>query len=211
MKKYKNYLILVIFTMGIQALMYFSIKFIITNYNMINSVIKSVPLIKHFVLFYDLWYPFIIINTFIVYKYDKKLFNFLIVTMLIGAFMSHVTFIIYPTMLERPTIEVKNIIDWILDFTYKTDTPAVNCLPSMHCVYCFITSYYILKIENMNPKIKLSIVTFSILIVLSTIFIKQHIVEDVILALIYTIVAIIIVNCNKNLINKIFNKLKLNL
>lgn len=211
MKKYKNYLILVIFTMGIQALMYFSIKSIITNYNMINSVIKSVPLIKHFVLFYDLWYPFIIINTFIVYKYDKKLFNFLIVTMLIGAFMSHVTFIIYPTMLERPTIEVKNIIDWILDFTYKTDTPAVNCLPSMHCVYCFITSYYILKIENMNPKIKLSIVTFSILIVLSTIFIKQHIVEDVILALIYTIVAIIIVNCNKNLINKIFNKLKLNL
>ena len=191
--------------------MYFSIKSIITNYNMINSVIKSVPLIKHFVLFYDLWYPFIIINTFIVYKYDKKLFNFLIVTMLIGAFMSHVTFIIYPTMLERPTIEVKNIIDWILDFTYKTDTPAANCLPSMHCVYCFITSYYILKIENMNPKIKLSIVTFSILIVLSTIFIKQHIVEDVILALIYTIVAIIIVNCNKNLINKIFNKLKLNL
>ncbi len=210
MKKYKNYLILVVFTMGIQALMYFSIKSVITNYNVINSVIKSLPLIKPFVLFYDLWYPFIILNTFIVYRYDKKLFNYLIITMLIGAFMSHVTFIIYPTMLERPTIEVKNIIDWILDFTYKTDTPAVNCLPSMHCVYCFITSYYILRIKNMNPKIKVSIVTFSMLIVLSTIFIKQHIIEDIILAVIYVFIAILVVNCNKNLINKIFTKLKLN-
>ena len=79
---------------------------------------------------------------------DQKNFKYLIVTMLIAAFLSHITFIIYPTMINRPNIEVKNIIDYILDLTYKSDTPAVNCLPSRHCVYCFIMMYYILKNKN---------------------------------------------------------------
>ena len=201
MKKYKKYILVIILVMGIQGLSYFLIKSFINDYHIINSFI-DIPLIKSFVYFYDLWYPFIILNTFIIYKYDKKLFNMLIATMVISTIMAHITFIIYPSMVLRPDINVTGLTSWILDFTYKTDTPAINCLPSMHCIYCFVTSYYIIKCKNMNIKKRIPIVIFSALIVLSTLFVKQHILEDVILAFIYVTIAVIVVHLLRNKITK---------
>ena len=209
MKKYsdlKKYLILVGFTMLSQALVYFVIKNFLSEYHIISSIIDT-PIIKYFVYFYDLWYPFILINTFIIYKSDIKLFYTLIATMLTGALLSHITFLVYPSMVVRPIIEVKSFTDFILDFTYKTDTPPVNCLPSMHCVYCFVTSYYIIKCKNININKRLAIITFSFLIVLSTLFIKQHIIEDVILSFIYTIISILLVYHNKEKIIALFDKI----
>ncbi len=191
--------------MGSQAAIYFLIKCIISDYNVITSVINF-PFIKQFVYFYDSWYPFIILSAFIIFKHDSKQFNLLIATMLVTAFIGQITFVVYPSMIIRPSIEVKNITDWILNFTYKADTPAINCLPSMHCVYCFIISYYIATTKNINIKSKSLIITYSILIVFSTLFIRQHVVEDVILALIYTIVGIIIIHKNKERINNLINK-----
>ena len=201
MKKYKKYILVVVLVMGMQGLSYFLIKNFINDYHIINSFI-DIPLIKSFVYFYDLWYPFIVLNTFIIYKYDRKLFSMLIATMLIATVMAHITFIIYPSMVLRPDINVTGLTSWILDFTYKTDTPAINCLPSMHCIYCFVTSYYIIKCKNMSIKKRLPIVIFSALIVLSTLFIKQHILEDVILAFIYVTIAVIVVHLLRNKITK---------
>ena len=208
MKKYKKYLIFILITMGSQALIYFLIKLFINDYNIINSFL-DVPLIRPFIFIYDSWYPFIILITFIIYKHNKNLFYILISTMLFSAFISQITFIAYPSMITRPTIEVHNLTDWLLDFTYKADTPAVNCLPSMHCIYCFITGFYILKCKEVSSKIRFSIITYSFLIVLSTLFTKQHIIEDVLLAIIYTIISITVIYLNKERIIKIFNKLKI--
>lgn len=196
MKKYINkyikFIILTTIVLGIQSLLYFSSKLFINNYHIINSFIEF-PLIKIFVYPYNLWYPFIILNMFIIYKYDKNKFGPLITTMLITTIMANITFILYPSMMIRPKIEVTNFTTWLLDYTYRIDTPAVNCLPSMHCMFCFITSYYILACKNIKINKKIPIILFSFIIILSTIFIKQHIIEDAILALIYTTLAVIIV------------------
>ena len=205
MKKYKDYLILIIFTMGTQALIYYGTKVFTSNYHIISSV-ADIPLIKPFIYFYGSWYPFILLCTFLVYLHDKKLFKSLIATMLIAAFLAQLTFIIYPSEIVRPSIEVKNITDWLIDFTYRSDDPPVNCLPSMHCIYCFITSFYILKCKNL--KYRYPIIIYSFLIVISTVLVKQHIIEDIFLAFIYTITTIIIVKINEEKIAKLFNKLK---
>ena len=208
MKKYKDYLILTIFTMGSQALLYFLIKVFISDYNILKTII-NVPLVKPFIFIYNSWYPFIILNTFIIYKNDKKMFKYLITTMLITAFFAHITFIVYPSEIIRPEIVVNNFTDWFINFTYKADTPAINCLPSMHCAYCFITSYYILKCKKINFKSKFLIVSYSFLIVLSTLFTKQHIIEDAALALVYTSIAVLIVSISKERIINFFKKIKL--
>ncbi len=204
MKKYIKYLNLIIFTMGSQALLYYSIKLFVSDFNVIHSII-DIPLIKPFILFYDSWYPFIILSTYIVYKYDQKQFNYMISAMLIGALLAQITFILFPSMIVRPEIEINNIFDLMIDLTYKSDNPPVNCFPSMHCVYCFVTSYYILRCKKLKPKYKLLITIFSLLIVLSTVFIKQHIVEDIALAFIYTVMAIIIVYLTKINIDILFD------
>ena len=192
MKKYIKFIILTTITLGIQSLLYFSTKLFINNYNIINSFIEF-PLIKIFVYPYNLWYPFIILNMFIIYKCDKKKFRPLIATMLITTILANMTFILYPSMMIRPKIEITNFTTWLLDYTYKIDTPAVNCLPSMHCMFCFVTNYYIIKCNNLDINKKIPITIFSLIIILSTLFIKQHIIEDAILALIYTTISISIV------------------
>ena len=207
MKKYSNFIILIIFTLGTQALMYYSIKNVVSDYHIINSMVE-VPLIKEFVYFYDIWYPFIILNAFLIFKNNTKAFYFLIATMLLTAFLAQVTFIVFPSMIIRPDIEVNSITSYLLDLTYKSDTPAVNCLPSMHCIYCFIVSYYLLVHTKINNKYKILLTAISFLIVLSTVFIKQHIIEDVLLSITYTTISTIIVYFSEEVIVKLLNKLK---
>ena len=176
-----------------QALSYFLIKNFISDYHVINSFLNF-PYIKFFIYFYDSWYPFIFLCVLLIYKFDRKNYSKIILTMILAAILANITFIVYPSMIIRPNIEVKTFTDWLIDFTYKNDTPAVNCLPSMHCVSCFIICYYISRVKNLNIKYKSLIIIYSFIIVLSTLFIKQHVIEDAILALIYTIISIIIIH-----------------
>ena len=197
MKKYFKLIIIILLMSGTQFLLYFLNKVFISDYNIINSFL-DVPFNGYFIYFYNAWYPFILICYFLIYKYDNKLFKPLLATVILTAILSEITFVIYPTEVLRPTIEVNNVTSWLVDLTYKMDYPAVNCLPSLHCIYCFIMGYYIYISKNINKNGKIFIIIFSFMIVLSTLFVKQHIIEDVILSLIYTTISIIIV--------KIFNK-----
>ena len=201
MKKYKEFLKSIGIVLITQGIMYFIIKLFINNYNTLNSAFDF-PLIKYFVYFYDTWYPFILFSSFIVYKSNKDIYYKLIFTLIISTIMAHITFIVYPTIIERPNIEVHSLTDFILDITYKSDTPAVNCLPSVHCLYCFILMFYIFKSK---AKYKIPIIIYLILIVLSTVFIHQHIVEDIILSFIYTIISITLVHIFYNKLKKILN------
>ena len=203
MKKYEKFIISIAIVMITQATVYFCIKSFQTHFNVITSFIQ-VPVIKYFVYFYDSWYPFILFTSFIVFKHDKEAYFKLAITLMLSAFIAHITFLIYPTMVIRPeNFKVETLTDWALYITYKTDTPAVNCLPSVHCLYCFIVSYYVIVSHNLKAKYKIMISIYSLLIILSTVFIAQHIVEDIILSLIYTILIIPFVY----LLVKIFKKL----
>lgn len=177
-----------------EALIYFLIKNFIHDYNNISTLGIEFPLIKEFIYIYNSWYPFVFITAFIGYRKDKELYKKLIFAMIIGIILSQLTFIIYPTIVIRPEIEVKNLTDYILYLTYYFDTPAVNCLPSVHCLLCFISMYYITINKNLKNKIKIPIIIYFILIVLSTFFTQQHLLIDAILAFIYTIISIIIVH-----------------
>ena len=114
--------------------------------------------------------------------------------MIIGILLSDLTFLIYPTIIVRPEIEIKGFTDLILYLTYYFDTPAVNCVPSVHCLFCFISIYYVTLNKKIKTQIKVPIITYLILIILSTLFIKQHLLIDVVVASIYTIISIFLTN-----------------
>ena len=193
MAKYKEYLKSIAIILGTNAASYFLIKLFIKHYNVLDSFIK-VPIVKGFVFFYDSWYPFIILMALVIYLHDRDKYHKLLFAMLITMILSYITFVSYPTMVERPVIEVKTFLDWVLDITYKTDTPAVNCLPSLHCIFSFLIAYYAFISKKLKKWAKCTILIYTILIALSTVFISQHVVEDIILAIIYTIIAILLVH-----------------
>ena len=202
MKKYKSFIKSIAIMLGYQFIVYFTIKELQSNFHILNSFL-NVPLLKGFVYFYDVWYPFILFCAFIVFYFDKENYKKLIYTMVIATIMSEITFLVYPTMVIRPEITVNSLTDFILYITYKLDSPAVNCLPSVHCLYCFITSFYIITSKNLKPLYKTLICLFSFSIVLSTVFIHQHIIEDAFLSLAYTSLTILLVYFFKDKIKKV--------
>ena len=149
MKKYFKYLIIITILLILQALTYFVTKQLIHEYHIMKSFI-DVPLIKPFIYAYNSWYPFLVISTFLVFKYENKLFRPLIYTIIFVDIMALITFFIYPTEMVRPEIVVNDFTTWLIDFTYKSDTPAVNCLPSLHCILTFICIFYVMVSKNIK-------------------------------------------------------------
>ena len=169
----------------LNAFIYFFIKLFITNYNLIGSSLDSlIPFLPSFIYLYMSWYPFEIYTLFKIYKADKNNYIKTIIALALSLLIMHFIFIIYPTMVDRPVVESFNsLTTLILYITFKSDTP-VNCFPSGHCMLCFIMIFSILKSKNISINRKALLVTINILIVLSTLFVKQHVIYDVIGSLI---------------------------
>ncbi len=203
-KKYKDYIKPITIILLTNALLYFFIKTFITNYHIISPKINF-KLIPEFSFIYNSWYPFIFIMAFVVYKNNKETFNHLILSTFIGIILSNITFIVYPTLLPRSDITVKSISDLLLSITYKIDTPALNCLPSVHCLLCFCIMFYITFKTNLKTKYKILINIYCILIILSTLFIRQHVIIDIVVAFIYIVISITITYLFYNKLKKALN------
>lgn len=189
-KTNKSYIKSIVLVLFAQAFLYYIINIIIQNHHYLDSIF-SIPLIKNFIYIYHSWYPLVIITSYFIYKDDKDLYKKLIFTFIISFIMAQLTFIFYPSAVIRPQIEVKTITDYIIYLTYKFDNPT-NCLPSVHALVCYIMIYYLNK-SNIKVLAKILLTTYFILIILSTIFTKQHLPIDLLFAIIYAIIAIILV------------------
>ncbi|WP_366295665.1 phosphatase PAP2 family protein [Paenibacillus sp. AN1007] len=63
----------------------------------------------------------------------------------------------------------------LVQFVYSTDQP-YNCFPSIHV----LTSYLMLRGGRVfNPTIRVYIASISLLIIISTVLVKQHVAADI--------------------------------
>ena len=90
-------------------------------------------------------------------------------------------------MINRPSITINNISDQLTMWLYQMDNPALNCFPSMHCLLCFLHVFNITKCKNTSTILKINISVWALLIVLSTLFVKQHVIMDVVFALVFAV------------------------
>lgn len=198
LKENYSYIKSITITLLLQALIYFTLNIILKNHIILKTSF-NIPLIKWMIFIYNSWYPLVFYISYLIYKDNTNLYKKLIFTMILGFLMSHITFIIYPSSIIRNDILVNNFKDFVIYVTYKFDNP-VNCLPSIHALVCYILIYYTLK-SNLSLKRKIILNIYLFLIILSTLFVHQHIPIDLLLALIYSLISIIT-------IKKLYPKLK---
>lgn len=157
-----------------------------------SSLDNQLPLISWFVLFYIGWYLMLFIVPYILYIKDRNLF-YKYISLFIGCvLLSSIIFFIFPTTIVRGDFEVCGISTFLLKIVYLVDTPALNCFPSMHCAVCFIFIYCACFIKKCPWYYRLLLIFLSIAVILSTILIKQHVIWDVIGALLLVIVVLIL-------------------
>ena len=193
--KRSKIILLILCLIFYQCFIYFITKFTPLEFHvLVSSIDSKIPVVPIFIYFYIGWYLMLIFVPFIFYKYDELSFNKYILTTFIGITVCGIIYFVFPTLIVREPFIVNSVTTFLIELIYKLDTPALNCLPSMHCLISFIFMIYCTLSKQIPIKYKVLINVFSTLVVISTVLIKQHFIIDVIMALIISIFISVIVN-----------------
>ena len=144
-----------------------------------------IPFVEYFIVPYLLWFAFIAAAILYFLFTDKEGFYKLTAFLFTGMTIFLIICSIFPTALQlRPeTFARDNIFVDMVRALYQTDTPT-NVLPSMHVFNSLgvAIAIYHSKALKKHPAIQISSYCLAGLIILSTVFLKQHSVTDVIAA-----------------------------
>lgn len=156
------------------------------DYRAIESSFDSrIPFCEYFVIPYYLWFVFLAGIHIYMLLFDvpafKKLMYFIIITYTVTT----VIYIVYPNKQElRPTEFARdNIFVDIVKMLYGFDTNT-NVCPSLHVIGSFavlFTTWQCKRFKNVRDQIWIILLT--VLISISTVFLKQHSIIDVIAGL----------------------------
>lgn len=193
----------------IQSILYFISKLLQGDLNLIGNVIDTkIPFVPAFFIPYCIWYLMIFIIPYYLYCKDKDKFIKYTMAYILCSMIGNIVFISYPSTVARPTVTGTDIFSLIAKFIYWIDTPT-NCFPSLHCAISMLFILYICESKNTNIITKISVCIISILIMLSTLFTKQHVVVDFISGDILALIVYLIVKPSKKLPNYIKTKLNI--
>ena len=183
-------IILIIVTIAFQSSVYFLTKIYQGEPYLLNSSLdEAIPFVSWFIYFYIIWYAMLFFIPIILYKRNKDVFYKYINMYLISIVIGGIVFMLFPTTMNRYDIVGQDITSKLVKLIYLADVPAVNCLPSMHCVVAMLFMYGIKKV-NVKNELKAFVWVLSICIIISTLFVKQHVMYDIFASLIVFLIAL---------------------
>ena len=183
LKRYKHagYLIYMI---GYLIVFQFLEKTVTTNFHEIHIWIDDeIPFCEYFIIPYFMWFAFVAVTIVYFLFQDKKGYYKLITFLFTGMTLFLLVSYMYPNghHLRPNEFARDNIFVDMVKLLYKADTDT-NVLPSIH-VYNSIGCYIaISKCPKLRQKKGIQVGSFvlMILIILATMFLKQHSVVDVV-------------------------------
>ena len=147
-------------------------------YILVTVFDQSIPFTQYFVIPYIAWYALIFVAlTWFMYR-DLRLYILTIISIILGLFISFIFFSVFQTTVPRPEILGHDIFSRLTKFIYTIDKP-FNAFPSIHVLTSYIVFLGCLETKGNSPKISLIIRGAVILVILSTLFLKQHTLLDV--------------------------------
>ena len=154
-------------------------------YHVVHTFIDDyIPFCEVFIVPYMLWFPFIAATMlwFVFGCPDKSEYYRLTANLIMGMTIFLIVSYAYPNMQElRPTSFPRdNVFTSVVAWLYSTDTPT-NILPSIHVFNSLACCMAVFNSPSLVRHIRLRQITLVliVLIVLSTMFLKQHSFVDV--------------------------------
>lgn len=147
------------------------------HYSVVISLDNQIPFIKEFVIPYVMWFPVVPAVLMYICIKDKPTYFRLIISLIASLLVCYISFFFYQTTVPRPDIHGNDILTQIILHIYKIDRP-VNCFPSIHVLICFLLIEGIWVCKDRKTIISIIVTIICTFIILSTVFIKQHVVLD---------------------------------
>lgn len=152
----------------------------------------KIPVIKEFLLVYHISYPFMYFNLFLFLILYKDVFVKGALAIALGNVLGFFTFFLYQTNVPRPEVLGNDFFSQMLRITYENDMP-YNGFPSLHILTTTVILIAILS-SGSKKGYKIFSTILCTLIFLSTLFVKQHALLDVVGGMVYGSVSYIVVS-----------------
>ena len=189
-KEHKKFVITMAIILIGNGVLYWFLKLFQGNPIYINHYLDDkIPFWGWMVYAYNMFYPFLIISFYLIYKADEKAYFKAFLASIIGVLICDTIYLFMPTIMYRPvTPNYDPLTNLVLKITFFFDEPPLNCFPSLHCLFSFQEIFSVIRSKS-STKRKIWISICSTIIILSTLFIKQHYIYDVISAFLICIIA----------------------
>ena len=143
-----------------------------------------IPFNEYFLIFYTGWYLLVAGSLLYYFFYDVGRFRELDLYIFITQMVAMACYIFFPSRQDlRPEVFPReNFFTWVMGLIYTFDTNTGVC-PSLHVAYSLAIVSVMLKDTYLKKATKVLVTVFSILVCLSTAFVKQHSTLDILAAI----------------------------
>lgn len=143
-----------------------------------------IPFNESFVLIYCYWYFLLVASLLYFFLYDIQSFRRLQIYIIVTQVVAMAVYVIYPSVqnLRPETFPRDNVLSHLMGFIYSFDTPTGVC-PSLHVAYSGGIASAWCRRKGTSPLLRIFVVLSAIAISVSTAFVKQHSVVDILAAI----------------------------
>ena len=155
------------------------------NFHIIHTAIDDmIPVVEVFIIPYALWLPYLCISMIAIAVRSRSISRKTSYMLMAGMTLFIIISLVYPNMLElRAAIpDRENIFMDLIIYLHTIDTPT-DVLPSLHVFDALVAAGLHMAFKDKKLLLVLSDILV-VLIILSTMFIKQHSIIDVISAVV---------------------------
>ena len=175
-KRIRNLDTLLLILVVIVACMYFVLNVPTASLNVLRTFIDdSIPRLSLFAIPYLLFIPWFWAIILCVW-YRNRSFRQLAFATIIVNLIAFFVYVVFQTYIPREVVSSSDIFSGLLNFIYTNDQP-YNGFPSLHSALSAVVATYFVLTKSTWAR---AFVSMAILIVVSTLLVKQHFVLDAI-------------------------------
>jgi len=147
-------------------------------HSFVTSFDKLIPFSRYFVIPYIGWYVLIFATMLWILFKNTKLYFTSLTAIVIGLLISFGVYSVFQTTVPRPVVSGQDFLSRLIRGVYALDNP-YNAFPSIHVMTSSILWLVSSRARSYSKKITLLIKVLVIIIISSTLFLKQHTLLDV--------------------------------
>ena len=148
-----------------------------TVHTLVTPLDTWIPFVKFFALPYSVWIFYIYLCLLYFLKKDRKVYYECLVTYAVCAMTCYGVYLVFQTTVPRPVLTGDDPFTNLVRYLYRRDQP-FNAFPSIHCFSSYMVIRALAKSGFKNKLNRVLIYGMSTTIILSTFFVKQHVVLD---------------------------------
>lgn len=162
------------------------------HHDLTSALDYSIPFIKEFVVVYiPIAYFQWIYGFYLAARENKTICARIFAAEICAKILCLVCFLLLPTTMMRADVHGADFLSRAVYMVYRFDA-ADNLFPSIHCLESYVLLRTVLWLEKAPKWYKYFTVPVSVLVMMSTVFMKQHVVVDIIAAVVVVEIGIFV-------------------